>query len=90
MRVILFFTILMTIMTAAFLFRVKHEVIGIECRVSQLTSNISSVQREMNTLRNELAHLIQPARMVAVVGESTPISTLKRSQLVSSQQPSQT
>ena len=70
MRVILFFTILMTMMTAAFLFRVKHEVIGIERRVVQLTSNISSVQREMNTLRNELAHLIQPARMVAVVGES--------------------
>ena len=48
MRVILFFTILMTIMTAAFLFRVKHEVIGIERRVSQLTSNISSVQRNFD------------------------------------------
>ena len=90
MRVVLFFTILMTMLTAAFLFRVKHEVISIERRVTQLTSNISSVQREMNTLRNELAHLIQPARMAAVMGEGTPMSTLKRSQLVSVQQPKPT
>ena len=88
MRIILFFTVLMTIMTAAFLFRVKHEVLGIERRVIHLTSNIFSLQREMNILRNELAHLIQPARMVAVVGEGAPMSTLKRSQLVSSKKPS--
>lgn len=86
MRIILFFTILMTLMTAAFLFRVKHEVMGIERRVGELSSNISAVQREMNTMRNELAHLIQPARMASLVQESTSLQTLKKNQLVSATQ----
>ena len=87
MRIILLFTIVMTIITAAFLFRVKHEVIRIERRVAHLSHNIDSVQKEINTLRNELAHLIQPARMASLIKKTGSSSgVLRKDQLVSAVQ----
>jgi len=66
MRIILFIAIIMTIIAAAFLFRVKHEVLGIEQKINSLHRNIANVQNEMNTMRSELAYLTQPTRIVAL------------------------
>lgn len=85
MRIILFCAIVMTMIAAAFLFRVKHEVLAIERRFSNLSNNIAHVQQEMNTLRNELAYLTQPTRMAALGGKYLKkLGTLRPNQLIPS------
>ena len=74
----------MTMIAAAFLFRVKHEVLAIERRFSKLSYNIANVQQEMNTLRNELAYLTQPTRMADLGRSYLPkLGTVRTNQLVS-------
>ncbi len=54
----------MAIMAAAFLFRVKHEVLAIEKKIAHVTQTIGYIQSDTNLLHSELAYLTQPQRIL--------------------------
>jgi hypothetical protein len=83
MKIVVFFTMVITILAAAFLFRVKHEVLAIEKKIGVLQKSIAHIEAESNLLHSELAYLTQPQRILHL-GQTylNDLKTLSPQQLV--------
>jgi hypothetical protein len=63
MKIVLFFSILLTMLAANFLFRVKHQVLSIEQKIKHLNHSIIAIQSDTNLLLSEWTYLTQPKRI---------------------------
>ena len=63
MKIFMFFSIILTVMAALFLFRMKNEVLSLEKTIMAVSSDIGTVQEELAVLSNEMFILTTPKRM---------------------------
>ncbi len=85
MRVMLFFSIVIMVAAASFLFIVKHEVVVLEREIAHTSIKIVQTEQETETLNSELSYLTNPQRVYDLVQRHLmKLRPLKKEQLVPS------
>lgn len=62
-KVFMFLTMILTMMSALFLFRMKHEVVALEKNMTSVLGQMQTTQEEIGVLSSEIFVLTTPKRI---------------------------
>lgn len=83
MKIIIFISLMLTVISGALLFSIKHEVLLLENSSKILSAHISSIREEIVVLNSELSFLTNPKRIDMLAQRYLPnASSLKPEQLI--------
>lgn len=83
MKIVLFFSIITMVFSAAFLFLIKHEVVVLEREIMRTSLQIIQTEQETETLKSELSYLTNPQRIYELVNHHLiKLRPLNKNQLV--------
>lgn len=88
MKIFMFLSIMMTMVSAIFVFRIKHEVVNLENTINAVRHDIRTTQEEINVLSSEIFLLTTPKRIEKLRKiHLKDFQRLQRDQLISPETP---
>jgi hypothetical protein len=81
-KTLIFIALTFAFTSGAFLFKVKHHVLGIENNLKTVCSQLNQAKEDLNLLRTEWTYLTHPKRIHRLVCEHLPqLQPLQQTQI---------